>query len=168
MKYFFFATALLGVFPAVILLLASRRFVRWGTLGLLLPLLLFNETAINFLSHETYRGTSRGMEISIIYLVALVLLLTFFLGRKPMKFFPDTGSLFYLAYFLCSIPSVFNAANGLFSFFELWKMFMIYLVFLAVYNYLEYSDGDFDIFLYGIAAVVAINFFVIVKQHFHG
>ena len=168
MKYFFFATAVLGIIPAVILMLCDRRWVRLATLGLILPLLLFNETAINFFSHEDYRGTSRGMEVSIIYIAAAAILLTFVLRRKPMKLFPDTGSLLYLAYFLFSIPSVFNAANGLFSFFELWKMIMIYLVFLAVYNYLEYSKGDFDIFLYAIAAVVAIDFFVIVKQHVHG
>ena len=168
MKYLFFGAALAGIAPAVLLMLCCRRLIRWFTWGLVLPLVMFNATAINFLSHETYRGTARGMEISIIYIVAVSLLLTFALLGRKIRFVPDTGSLLYLCYFLCSLPSLFNAENCLFSFFELWKMFMIYLVFLAVYHYLEFSKGDFDILLYGIAAVIVINFFVILQQHVYG
>ena len=168
MKYLFFFAAIAGIAPAVLLMICDRRWIRWFTLGLTLPLIMFNASAINFFSHETYRGTSRGMEISIIYITAFSLLLGLSLLGKKIRYIPDAGSFLYLCYFLCSIPSLLNAENILFSFFELWKMFMIYLVFLAVYNYLKYSQGDFDILLYGIAAVIFINFFVILQQHVHG
>ena len=168
MKYLFFFAAMAGIAPMVLLMICDRRWIRWFMLGLLVPLLIFNATAINFFSHEAYRGTSRGMEISIIYIIAVGLLITLFIRRGRIKWLPDWGSRIYLIYFLASIPSLMNAENLLFSFFELWKMVMIYLVYLAVYNYLEYSKGDFDILLYGIAVVIIFNFLVIIRQHYQG
>ena len=168
MKYLFFFSALLAILPSTVLLLCNRKWIRWSTLGLTLPLLMFNSTAINFFSHEFYRGTSRGMEVSIIYIIAFTILLTLTILRGPRKIFPDWGSRIYLIYFLLSLPSLNIAANRLYSFLELWKMVMIYLVFLAVYHYLEFSDGDFDIILYGLMIIVVVNFLKIVLQHFQG
>lgn len=168
MKYLFFGAAVAGIAPAVMLMICDRRWVRWFAFALTLPFLMFNATAINFFSHETYRGTSRGMEISLIYIIALSILLALPLLGRRIRFVPDAGSFLYLCYFICSMPSLLNAANSLFSFFELWKMVMIYLVFLAVYHYLEYTQGDFDVILYGIATVIAVNFLVILRQHFQG
>ena len=168
MKYLFFFSALLAILPMTVIMLCERKMIRWMTLGLTLPLLIFNSTSINFFSHEEYRGTSRGMEISIISIIAFTILLTLSILRGPRKLFPDFGSRIYLVYFLLSLPSLSTAANCLFSFFEIWKMIMIYLVFLAVYHYLEFSGGDFDIIIYGIMGVVGVNFLKIVIQHYQG
>ena len=168
MKYLFFAAALMSILPGTVALLCERAWLRWAMLGLTVPLLMFNGTAINFFSNEFYRGTARGMEISVIYIVAVTILLTLTILKGPRKLFPDWGSRLYLCYFLCCLPSLSHADNLLFSFFELWKMAMIYLVFLAVYHYLEFSKGDLDVILYGIAIVVAVNFAIIVLQHFQG
>ena len=137
-------------------------------LMLMLPLLAFDASAINFLSHELYRGTARGLEISVIHRASVVLLLTFTILRGWRNPVPDGGSRLYLIYFLASLPSLLHADSLLYSAFELWKMAMGYLVFLAVYRYLEYSRGDFDIVLSGAAAVVLIGFLVIVRQHVGG
>ena len=168
MKYLFFISAVLAIFPSTVMMLCSRKLIRWATLGLSIPLLMFNSTAINFFSQESYRGTARGMEISIIYIIAFTILLALSIMRGPRRIFPDWGSRIYLLYFLLSLPSLNFAENKLFSFFELWKMIMIFLVFLAVYHYLEFSGGDFDTILYGIVIVVVANFFKIVLQHFQG
>jgi len=168
MKYLFFFAAVIAILPSVTALLCEQRWIRWTVLGLFLPLLMFNSTAINFFSNEFYRGTSRGMEISLVYIVAVILILTIAFLRGPGKLFPDAGCWLYFLYFLCCLPSLQNADNKLFSFFELWKMIMIYLVFLAVYYYLEYSRGDLDIVLYGIMIVISINFLNIIQQHFYG
>jgi len=168
MKYLFFAAAMLAILPGTVALLCERAWIRWAMLGLTVPLLLFDETAINFFSFEHYRGTARGMEISIIYIVAVTILLALAILNGPRRLFPDWGSRLYLCYFLCSLVSLRHADDLLFSFFELWKMAMIYLVFLAVYRYLEFSRGDFDVILYGIAIVVAVNFGAVVIQHFRG
>ena len=167
-KYIIFTMAFLAILPVTMFLVCQRFLIRWTVLGLLLPVLIFNSSAINFYSHEFYRGTSRGVEISIIYLVAVVLLLTVWLLKGRIRILPDWGSVLYLLYFLLSLPSVMNAENVLFSFFEIWKMLMIYLVFLAVWNYLEYSRGDFDIFLYGLIIIAAVNFGACVLQHLSG
>jgi len=168
LKYILFTAAILSILPFTMLLVCQRYLIRWTVLGLLLPVLFFNSSAINFYSHEFYRGTSRGMEVSIIYIIAVALILTVWLLRGRIKLFPDWGSWIYLLYFLLSVPSVMNAENRLFSFFEIWKMVMIYLVFLAVYHYLEYSGGDFDIFLYGLMIIAAVNFGSCVLQHLSG
>ncbi|MBP5182083.1 MAG: hypothetical protein J6331_03530, partial [Lentisphaeria bacterium] len=168
MKYVFFCTALLAILPGTVILLCRRNWIRWAMLGLSLPLVMFNTTAINFFSHEMYRGTSRGMEISLVYLVALIIILTFALLKRIRSLIPDWGSVLYLLYFLLSLPSLSRSANLLFSFFELWKMVMIYLVFITVTLYLEYTKGDMDIILYGIMVVVGVNFIVVVVQHLIG
>ena len=168
MKYLFFTAAMMAILPATVALLCERAWIRWAVPMLILPLLVFNGTAINFFSEEFYRGTARGMEISIIYITAFTILLTFLILRAPVKFIPDWGSRLYVLYFLLCLPSLRNAENLLFSFFELWKMVMIYLVFLAVYHDLEYSGGDFDILLYSLSVVVVVNFSVVFIQHFRG
>ena len=180
MKYLFFATAVLGIVPMTIFMVCYRRFIRWGMLGLILPLCIFNATAINFFSEarisvggiatlaEKYRGTSRGLEISLVYIVAVSLLLAFFILRGQRRICPDWGSRLYAVYFLLCIPSALNAPNLLVYTFELWKMAMIHLVFMAVYYYLEFYDGDLDIIFYGVAMLVAWNFVLVLYGYMTG
>ncbi len=168
MKYLFFTAALLGIIPATIFMVCDRKCIRWGVLGLILPLTLYNATAINFLSREDYRGTSRGLEISLVYIVAATLLLAFFILRGQRKFCPDWGSRLYALYFLMCIPSALNAPNLLVYSFELWKMAMIHLVFMAVYYYLEFYDGDIDIIFYGEVILVFWNFVLVIYGYLTG
>ena len=168
MKYLFFISAVLGILPAVTILICERYLIRLVPLGLILPLWVFNKTAINFFSKEEYRGTSRGLEVSIIYIVAVILICTVFTIKGMQNPFPDRGSRLYLLYFLLCLPSLFNAGTLSVSIFELWKMVMIYLVFVAVYYYLKFSNGDFDIIMYGVGALTVINFFSMLSQHFSG
>lgn len=168
MKYLFFAAAVLGIIPATIFMVCSRKFIRWGILGLILPLTIFNATAINFLSREDYRGTSRGLEISLIYIVAAALLLAFSILRGSRRLCPDWGSRLYAFYFLACIPSALNAPDLLPYTFEIWKMAMIHLVFMAVYYYLEFYDGDLDIIFYGEVILVAWNFVWVLHGYLTG
>ena len=164
MKYLFFIAALIGILPATIFLLCDRRLIRWSVTMLLLPLCFYEATSITFFSHESYRGTSRGMEVSLVYIMAAVLLLVFTILRGSRKLFPDWGSRLYLLYFLLCIPSVLNAPNMEYYFLELWKMVMMHLVFMAVYYYLEFNDGDLDNLLYGVAILTIINFILVFQQ----
>ena len=168
MKYLLFISAVLGMLPSVMILVCERYLIRFATLGLMLPLVLFNQTAINFFSKETYRGTARGMEISIVYIVALIIICTVFTIKGIQNPFPDAGSRLYLLYFLLCLPSLKTAGTFSVCIFELWKMVMIYLVFLAVYYYLKFSEGDLDIIIYGLGLLVTINFFNMLYQHLIG
>ena len=127
MKYLVFLIAFMGVVPLGYILSMNRKFMRYAFFAVLLPVMTFNQVSIIFFSHETYRGTSRGMEVSLVYLIAMALLVGMWIlhGRKPLL--PDLGSKFYWIYFLLCLPSLFNADNMLFSWFELWKMIMMYV-----------------------------------------
>ena len=133
MKYLIFLIAFMGVLPLGYILTLNSKYMRWAFFAVLLPVMMFNQVSINFFSHETYRGTSRGMEVSLVYLIALAMLIgmCFLYGKKPLL--PDKGSKIYWIYFLLCIPSLLNADNTLYSWFELWKMIMMYVVFLCAY-----------------------------------
>ena len=124
MKYLVFLIALLGVLPMGYILTLNRKFMRCAVYALILPVMMFHQVSINFFSHETYRGTSRGMEVSLVYLVALGLLFAMLILFRKKPLFPDAGSKIYLVYFLLCIPSLINADNLLYSWFELWKRFL--------------------------------------------
>lgn len=167
MKYLLFTIAALGIIPMAVAMLADRRMMRLAVAGMILPVLCFNQSAINFFSHELYRGTSRGLEVSVVYLVAAALVAAMLVGRGKVQFLPDTGTKIYLVYFLMSLPSLANAENHLFSIFELWKMLMLALVFVAIYNYLR-NTGDFQVVMYTLGVVVIFCFLSVVKQHIFG
>jgi len=164
-KYVLFMIALSGVVPAAFLAAYNRKLMRLIAFMMLATVLVFNQTAINFMSHETYRGTSRGMEISAIHLCAFSLLLAILIRKGRLKLVPDAGIWVFLVYFLLSLLSIVNSANVLFSFFEVWKMVMLYVVFIAAWNYMDLT-GDVEVFLYGMAAVVFLNFGVVVWGYF--
>ena len=138
MKYLLFFIAFMGVLPLGYLLTLNRKYMRYAFFAGCLPVMMFNQVSINFFSHETYRGTSRGMEVSLVYLIALAMIIGMCILHGKKKIFPDAGSKIYLVYFLLCIPSFINAENMLFSWFELWKMIMMYVVFLTIYYYLYY------------------------------
>ena len=169
MKYLVFCFAVLCLPAGVFLLMVERRLLRWALFfGVLLSVAAFDATAVNFFSNETYRGTSRGMEVSLIYLIALALLLAFAMLRGQLYLAPDAGSRLYLLYLALCLPSFFQAESCLFGWFEVWKMLMMLLVFLAVYGYLVYSRGDFSVVLSAAALLAIVNLIVIFAQHFQG
>ena len=167
MKYLLFLIAFMGVLPLGYILTLNRKFLYYAFFAVLLPVMMFNQVSINFFSHETYRGTSRGMEVSLVYLIAGAMLIgmLFLYHYKPLL--PDTGSKIYWIYFLLCIPSLINAENSLYCWFELWKMIMMYIVFLCTYYYL-YHMRDFNIVFIGFGLVAAFTFLSVVMQHIRG
>ncbi len=167
MKYLLFFIAFMGVLPLGYILTLNRKFMYYAFFAVLLPVMMFNQVSINFFSHETYRGTSRGMEVSLVYLIAAALLvgMLFLYHYKPLL--PDTGSKIYWIYFLLCIPSLINADNTLYSWFELWKMIMMYIVFLCTYYYLYYMR-DFNAVFTGFGIVAGFTFLSVVMQHIRG
>ena len=167
MKYLIFFIAFMGVLPLGYVLTLNRKFMRYAIFAVSLPVMMFNQVSINFFSHETYRGTSRGMEVSLVYLIALAMLIGMCILHGRKKLFPDAGSKIYLVYFLLCIPSFINADNMLYSWFELWKMIMMYIVFLTVYYYL-YNYRDFNSIIIAFGIVATVTFLTVVKQHLKG
>ncbi|MBP5641080.1 MAG: O-antigen ligase family protein [Victivallales bacterium] len=167
MKYVIFSMVVIGVIPMIVMFCSNIRFMRYAMLGLVLPIIVFEQVSINFISHEWYRGTSRGLEISVIYLVAFSIFMTTIIRWGKPSLFPDWGSKIYLMYFIMSLMSFTNAAKSLFSFFELWKMMMMYLLFITIYNYVV-KTRDFKIVFIGLDIIVIVAFLWVVKEHVSG
>ena len=167
MKYLIFFIAFMGVLPLGYMLTLNRKFMRYAFFAVSLPVMMFNQVSINFFSHETYRGTSRGMEVSLVYLIALAMLIGMWILYRKKPLLPDIGSKIYLVYFLLCIPSLINADNALFSWFELWKMIMMYIVFLTTYYYLYYYR-DFTSVIIAFGIVATVTFLTVVYQHIKG
>ena len=167
MKYIVFFTALLGVPPLAAILSFNKAWLKYAVWVMIGALAIYQSTAINFFSHEEYRGSSRGMEVSIVYLFALALLITAAIKSKIPKFVPSAGAFLFIVYFLLCLPSFATAANRLFSWMEIWKMMMLYLTYLSVRAYLDMTD-DVRGLVRGLGAFVVWNLLLVAKDHLFG
>ena len=159
LKYIIFFVGLVYTLPLGYLLSLDRRLLRALFFVMMLVPLAFERTAINFFPAELYRGTARGMEISLAYLLCLSALLAMYFGKVRIRFYVR-GLWAYILLFLCSVVSVINAESALISFYELWKMLMMYLVLVCVYSYLRHSK-DYEVFVWGITCMLLLSFLVV-------
>ncbi|MBQ4199920.1 MAG: O-antigen ligase family protein [Kiritimatiellae bacterium] len=167
MKYFVFTVAALGVPPLAYLFFINSRWMRHALWGMAAAMFAWQGTAINFLSHEDYRGSARGMEVSLVYLLAFALLGVAALKHKVKSLLPDGGFRIYAVYFLLCLPSLSTAASGELAWCELWKMLMIYSFSLSILCFLRMS-GDVKSVLLMFALIIVGNFFIVSKMHFSG
>ena len=167
MKYAVFTIAALGVPPLAVLLSINRAWMKYAVWAMIGALAVYQNTAINFFSHEHYRGSSRGMEVSVVYLLAFAVLVASALKHKMPKFVPSWGAALYLLYFALCLPSWITAENTLFAWMELWKMIMLYMTYLSVRAYLNVTD-DVKSLVKGLAVFAVFNFLLIVKDHLLG
>ncbi|MBR6021587.1 MAG: O-antigen ligase family protein [Kiritimatiellae bacterium] len=167
MKYVVFFAALAGV-PALAWLLAmDRRCIRWAFFGMVAGLCFDNQTSVNFLSNEMYKGSARGMEVSLVHLLALAVLLALGLRGKWQRLLPEGGIRIYAVYFLMCLPSLYNADSMLIGWLEVWKMLLLFLVWHAVYGYLA-ATGDVNTAVIALVLMAVGNFASVVWQHFRG
>lgn len=167
MKYVLFVVAALGVPPFAWVLSMNRRWLRWAFVGVVAALCLYNQTSINFFSHEDYRGSARGMEVSLAHLMAFSLVGAMIFARRFKRWLPDAGAKLFVLHLLLCLPSLTAAENVLFGFFEVWKMSLALVFFAAVYNYLRATDGV-RIVVRAFAALAIINLAVVAKEHVSG
>jgi len=113
-------------------------------------------TDINFLSREWYRGTTRGIEVSYLDLLALILLVSSIAIRRregrPLFWPPSLGPM--LAFFLwCAINVLVFSEPKLFGIFELTKVARGMIVFCAVATYIR-SSREVRLFFVVLAGTV--------------
>lgn len=188
MKYIAFGLALIAAFPAAAVCSVSRRCLALLMGMAFVVILKFDSTALNFISYEFYRGTARGMEVSLAYIISFSVILSLLFRGRKIKLFPDFGAVLFLFYFLWSVVSAvennnlmivstalvegrnlldFPLMGRMVSFFEIWKMVMLYIVFIAVYGFLDFSRNA-KALIQSLAIVVIICFLMVVKQHVTG
>jgi len=121
---------------------------------------------INFVSRENYRGTAKGFEVTLVDLATITIFLLIISRRRQFKLeLIPPGSIIFFFYFIFSALSIINAAEALYSFFELWKMIRMYFFFWVLYNYL--SDFErFDDFFRNAAFIMIYIFFFVLNQKY--
>lgn len=193
MKYALFALALAGSIPLAAVCSLSKKYIA-RLMGLVFVVVLcFDGTAVNFISYEFYRGTSRGLEVSLAYILSFAVLLSVALASflRPVKrtsLFASPGTWLFLAYFAwCAVSAAVNdnallvreATLGgvtvfdfplrgrMLSLFELWKMAMLFLVYAATYACLSYVR-DVKAIVRALALVVLVVFLMVAREHLAG
>ncbi len=123
------------------------------------------EVSLNFVPMPDWIGTARGYAFTAVSLFAVPLLLSMFFGFNfKISLFPP-GSFFYFLYYLSVLLSGINAIHMHQWGFEVYKMFWMYITFLATYNYLNNSK-NLVYFIYLVCCILIILFLVGVYQKY--
>lgn len=138
MKYIIFGIAVLVGIPSMTALgLTSRRMRTLLYALLLISVAAADQVSINFISHENYRGGDRGFEVTLTEVIAISLVIVLLLlppvsFPKPRRVIPP-ATLLMLLYFLFAVVSAFAASQPLYSWFSVWKLPRMYLIYLTLY-----------------------------------
>ena len=159
-----------GLFAGV-----NRRALRWLAMAIPLPMMAWTSLAVMLISCEHYRGSTRGMEVSLAYLLSFAMLVALSIRRARGWFLPDWGAVFFFLYWLLSLPSLMNCHPSVdpgltvtgytYAWFEIWKVPMMFMVYKAVRGYCKLTD-DVDAPIVGLGLVAIVNFLDVVRQHF--
>lgn len=167
MKWAVFVVALCGVVPLGLWLRGRVQWQRrlWLLIGFL-PYFGLDPLKINLISYETYRGDSRGLEVTVVDLLvwALALALPAVRVKSPYR------AARYL-YFAAVLVSVLEARWPEFSVFSVWKLLRMYIL-LAVLVRAAAKDPEVPAaVLRGMTFGTLYEFFLVVHQryilHFH-
>lgn len=162
LKYIVFVVLFVSLVPTAAI--AVNRFPRLSWFALFAAIFFTaNMLDINFVSRETYRGTSRGFEIGMVDIATLVLMSFAISNRPKYKYYPfPAGTLIFLTYFICCALSLTNCEEKLYGFFELFKMLRVY-VFFWVLNNIAVSKDIIKRIIY-FTSVVSLYVFLFVLR----
>lgn len=172
----FFLGSALCVPAGIMLSLYSRWFLNFVFMAMVFgtcqPETLFGlPTDINFLSREWYRGSTRGIEVSYLDLLALILLFSSLAvrrrERRPM-YWPPLLLCMLAFFFWALLDLAFISDPKIFGVFELTKVARGILLFLAVVAYVR-SPKELYCFLYAVIAAVGYETWIcLVHRYFYG
>ena len=124
-----------------------------------------NEFSLNFVPMPSWRGTARGYAFTAVSLFAVPLFMSMlFNPRYKVRLFPP-GSFFYFLYYLSILLSGINAIHMHQWGFEVYKMFWMYITFLAAFNYLNQTK-NLTFFIYLVCCILIFLFLYGVKQKY--
>lgn len=160
----FFIFLFLGVPFLTLLWYSSKQAQKIGVF-LLIFSIPFNEVAgINFFTDPSYRGTSRGFEVTLTDLIVTSILFFLYIKNKKIILFPK-GSIFYIIYLITSLISIMNSEFRIHSGWEAQKMLLMYLFFITLYNYIIYKK-NINIIINSLCFLVIFNFIIILNQKY--
>lgn len=137
------------------ILCLSRRARAIAFFLLAAGLVLATRLDVNFLSHEWYRGTTRGIEVSFVDLLAFGIVFSsiFFPLPGQRRFYWPASLGFLLLYIAYAAFSITVSEPKIFGVFELSKMFRALMCFLAGAFYVR-SEREVRILILALAAAV--------------
>lgn len=160
----FFLGLFVGVPILAILLNTNLKYLRCGVFLLIFSIPFIHATGIGLLGDPMYRGTSRGFEIALPDLLAISLLFSILIKKRKLKLAPF-GSYLYILYFIFSLISIINSGYAMYSYYELLKMILAYIFFIAIYNYI-YIYKNFNIILYSFSILIFYNLLLMFDQKY--
>ena len=183
----FLLCALLGVPFGILMSLARPMLTRWIVMLMVWSTCEPMKTGINFASREFYRANTRGFEVTLADLCAMILMGFMLIKRKdyPLRLVPPL-TIPTMLYILVGIiswilvgPSISvppeairvpydNFEVGLYPLFELFKIIRGYLMFWVIVNFVRNESAARDL-LQGIAlTVVYMGYLTITSRYLDG
>lgn len=166
-KYVIFFFVLFILVPMAVVL--AKKYIYIEKI-LLFALIFFTAQTIdiNFVSMQTYRGTSKGFEISLVDITAIILFFVLLRKKNAKKLSLPAGTLLFSLYFLFSCISIINSDIYVYSFFELLKMIRMYFYFFLIYNLIRSFKDIEEFFKYMIIVSFFITFVVLKQKYLEG
>lgn len=118
---------------------------------------------INFLSREWYRGTTRGIELSWLDLLWLMLLISLPQDDRQKKWLPSLGPM--LVFFGYNALVVVFSDPSLFGVFELSKMLRQICLFITIARYVR-SERELSVIAWGLVGAVSYEFVSALRARF--
>ena len=165
LKYVIFFTVLLIGVPVGYFLALRYKWIE-NLVFFLFVFFTCEMVDINFISMETYRGTSKGFEFGMVD-IAMYIILLLAVKRSPVygiRWFPP-GSILYIIYLLISVSSIVHADVYIYSAFEITKMLRMLLYFWIAFQYIQTSE-HIETFMSSVGIVIFYIFTSVVKQKY--
>jgi O-antigen ligase len=149
-----------------------QRVRDWFFFAMVTGAVFAERTDVNFFSEAWYRGTTRGIQVSLIEILAFALLVGCWLGPPGDERSPEERRWFWpaslgmmLLYLLYALGSVVASEPKMFGAFELSRMVASILVFLAAAAYVR-TQREWTLLLVALACAVGFEGLWAVKQRF--
>ncbi len=154
-------------FGGTVVACASKRIRDLFFVVLVFSCCLIERLDLNFVSHDWYRGTSRGFEVAVLDVLSVSLLISSVLfprdGYRRFYWPPAFGLMLLFFFYAC-----FNVAVSdpkLFGLFELSRMFRGLVLVLAVAFYVQ-SAREVRLLVLGLAAMLIFESLLGLKQRY--
>lgn len=171
MKYFLFFSVLFLFVPFCALVTSySNRIKELIFIVFIFSTAFINRYDINLIYRGWYRAPTRGLEVSFIDLLALILLIGFLIKsyrNRELFYWPASLGLM-LAYLGYASLTIILFEPKLFGLLELFKMLRGLLAFLTIALYVR-SDRDVRIFLIALGSVLLyLGYMAVMQRYFWG
>lgn len=150
-----FALLVMATFGGAVVTCFSKRLRDLFFVGMILLAPMTEDLDINFMSRDFYRGTTRGIEISLVDVLSISILVSSILfprqGQRRM-FWPASFGLMLIFFLYCCF-NVGMADPKIFGVFELSKMIRGMTIFLATAFFVQ-SEREIKLLLFALGTII--------------